>query len=372
MLGDLTYQYDAAGNRVGVGGAFARSLIPTAVPSAAYDSANRQLAFGATTMTFDDTGNLATLTDATGTTTYTWDSRNRLTGLTGPTASAQFAYDGHGRRAQKTVGGVSTQFQYDGLDATRELGGAEEATYLRTLNIDETLVRTITGDPAYFLADGLGSTVALADAAGGTPTTYTYAPFGETAVSGAASSNPFHLTGREDDGFGLYYYRARYYDPTRSRFVSEDPFRWVWLRIGELGFFTYSGNNPLKWVDPFGLFYFARRPLGHLPWIPIASQNPLDDYLNTELSHEHGFFEDASGGNVGFGPHGRFTEDPTGRGYRPEGTHYDDARMRRALQNISDGSYSNLLWKKKNNCQDWADRLRAEYRRLEQEDRKKK
>lgn len=33
------------------------------------------------------------------------------------------------------------------------------------------------------------------------------------------------FTGRENDGTGLYYYRARHHDPSRSRFLSEDPLR---------------------------------------------------------------------------------------------------------------------------------------------------
>src|SRR6185436_364327 len=45
-LGDLTYQYDPTGNRIAVGGSFARTLLPDPVPTATYDAANRQLTFG--------------------------------------------------------------------------------------------------------------------------------------------------------------------------------------------------------------------------------------------------------------------------------------------------------------------------------------
>lgn len=54
-------------------------------------------------------------------------------------------------------------------------------------------------------------------------TGYTYEPFGKTSVTGQNSSNSFQYTGRENDGMGFYYYRARYYGPTMSRFLSEDP-----------------------------------------------------------------------------------------------------------------------------------------------------
>ncbi len=51
------------------------------------------------------------------------------------------------------------------------------------------------------------------DSSGGLPTTSTYAFFGETSVSGLPSSSPFQFTGRQNDGTGLYYYRAQYYGP---------------------------------------------------------------------------------------------------------------------------------------------------------------
>jgi RHS repeat-associated protein len=91
--------------------------------------------------------------------------------------------------------------------------------------------------------------VGLADAGGGLATTYTYAPFGETSVSGLPSFSPFQFTGRENDGTGLYYYRARYYDPVRSRFVSPDPIGFG----GGINFYRYVRNNPQGRRDPRGL-----------------------------------------------------------------------------------------------------------------------
>ena len=138
----------------------------------------RQLRLGATE-------NRLTQTTPSGTITYTWDARNRLTGITGPSLTASFAYDGFGRRTQKTIDDVTTAFRYDGLDVVRESSGGSDVAYLRSLAIDEALVRTDPTASTFLFADGLGSTVALTDAAGATATEYTYEPYGNTAVTGA-------------------------------------------------------------------------------------------------------------------------------------------------------------------------------------------
>jgi RHS repeat-associated protein len=247
-LRDLTYQYDPAGNRIGVGGSFARTLLPDAVPSATHDQGNRQLAFGPKIMTFDDNGNLLTQTDPSGTITYTWDARNRLLTMAGPSVDASFAYDSLGRRARKTVSSVTTDFQYDGLDVLRETSAGGDASYLRTFNIDEALVRADAVDTVYYISDALGSSVALTNAAGTAAATYTYEPFGRTEVAGTPSPNAFQFTGRENDGAGLYYYRARYYQPALGRFVSEDPIQYE----GGQNLYTYVDNDPMSFSDPGG------------------------------------------------------------------------------------------------------------------------
>jgi RHS repeat-associated protein len=70
---------------------------------------------------------------------------------------------------------------------------------------------------------------------------------GSTPNGGQALTQPYTYTGREyDPETGLYYYRARYYDPKIGRFLQEDP---VW----DVNLYPYVGNNPLNWVDPWGL-----------------------------------------------------------------------------------------------------------------------
>lgn len=71
VLGNLTCEYDENGNRIKTGGSFARTGLPQAVTSTAYNAANDQTTFADKTLTYDNNGNLQTVTDTAGTTTYT-------------------------------------------------------------------------------------------------------------------------------------------------------------------------------------------------------------------------------------------------------------------------------------------------------------
>jgi RHS repeat-associated protein len=69
------------------------------------------------------------------------------------------------------------------------------------------------------------------------------------AASTGTVSNPFQFTGREfDPETGLYFYRARYYDPSTGRFLSEDP---IGFNAGS-NFYRYVYNDPVVFLDPSG------------------------------------------------------------------------------------------------------------------------
>jgi RHS repeat-associated protein len=264
VLGDLTYQYDHVGNRTGVGGSFARVLLPGAVGSANYDSANRQLQFGNNSMVYDSNGNLSKLTNASGVTNFNWDARNRLVLSTGHGVNNSFAYDVFGRREKKNINGQLTRILYDGVNPVQENSGtAVLANILSSPEIDEFLSRSDVAsvNTAFLLSDGLGSATALTDFNGAIQTEYTYEPFGKTVASGAFNANPFQYTRRENDDGELYYYRARYYSPALHRFISEDP---IGFAAGDPNLFAYAHNSPTNYRDPSGNFVPVPAVIGTL------------------------------------------------------------------------------------------------------------
>jgi RHS repeat-associated protein len=105
---------------------------------------------------------------------------------------------------------------------------------------------TGSGTTSYF-TDALGSTVALTDGSGATSAEFTYEPYGKNTKTGAGDT-PFRYTGRDDDGTGLYYYRARYYHPQLARFVAEDPIGLA----GGTNLYVYVAGSPLTYTDPRG------------------------------------------------------------------------------------------------------------------------
>lgn len=246
IIGDLTYSYDLGGRIVQKGGSLAQTNLPAGM-TAAYDAANRLTQFNSRSLTYDANGNLT----ADGLRNYSWDAADRLRQITGG-ASATFQYDAFDRRQSKTVGGVQTGFVYDGINPVQERAGGTAKANLLTGGVDEYFARTDAGGTKSYLADALGSILALSDATGALTTQYGYEPYGKTTVSGAASDNAFQYTGRENDGTGLYYYRARYYSPELARFISEDP---IGFAAGA-NFYAYVDGNPVSLVDPLGLESF--------------------------------------------------------------------------------------------------------------------
>ncbi|ULA57974.1 MAG: hypothetical protein LZF60_20020 [Nitrospira sp.] len=251
----LTYTYDKSGNRISqLRQNAAASNLPSAVAATniAYDAANELTRWNSATtnLTYDNNGNLTSETQGGVTTTYAWDARNRLTAISRTGLTASFVYDGLGRRKSKTINGTTTGFWYDGSDVYAELTGTTpSATYIRGLSIDEPFIRKGVSDE-FYETDALGTSVALTNPAGASQTTYTYEPFGTTTQTGTASSNAFQYTGRENDGTGLLYYRARYYNSSIDRFVQEDP---SGISYFEPNHYAYVRGNPLRYKDSLGL-----------------------------------------------------------------------------------------------------------------------
>lgn len=241
------FAYDPVGNRT-TGG----SVV----------NAGNQLTADAThSYQYDDNGNLTRKTLlATGNyTQYTYDAENRLVkvedfvaGNPTPAFTSTYRYDGLGRRIEKVANGQTRRYIYDGEDILLEYDGANvlQARYTHGPGIDEPIAVTKAGATFFYHQDGLGSVTDLTNSTGATAKSYSYEAYGTIVDQTGTVDQPYTYTGREfDSESGLYYYRARSYDPSIGRFLQEDPIELA----GGMNFYRYSFNNPTNWLDPLGL-----------------------------------------------------------------------------------------------------------------------
>jgi len=229
-----------------------------------------------TSYTYNYNGNTATKVDSTGTTTYVWDFENRLTSVTlpGSGGAVTFKYDPYGRRIYKSSSAATSIYAYDGKNLAEEANstGTAVARYAQTEGTDEPLAMLRNGTTSYYEQDGIDSVTSLSSASGTLAQTYTFDSLGKLTASSGSLTNPFQYTAREfDQETSLYFYRARYYDPSIGRFLSEDP-----LGFDEgTNFYPYAGNSPINFNDPFGLY--TLKPKKH----PVPPPSPqLDTFLN--------------------------------------------------------------------------------------------
>jgi RHS repeat-associated protein len=162
-------------------------------------------------------------------------------------------WDTFGRRFYKSSSTGTTIYVYDSDDVIEELSGSGGllSSYSQGLDVDEPLAQYQGAGACYFHSDGLGSIASLTNPAGAVAASYVYDSFGNLTASTGTVTNPFQYTGREfDPETGLYYYRARYYDPSVGRFISEDP---IGFFSGTADFYAYVHNDATNLVDPFGL-----------------------------------------------------------------------------------------------------------------------
>ncbi len=232
----------------------------------------------------DSNGNLATKADGTDTWVYSWNARNELTRvLKNGVEQARFAYDPVGRRVEKVAGGLTTGYTYDDEDILREVGGTTARKYVHGQGVDEPLAVDDGTSLSYFHIDGLGSVVKTTNAAGEVAVTRQYDAWGNPQMG--VGQPGYAFTGREwDPETGLYYYRARYYDPKVGRFIGEDP---IGLR-GGIDFYAYVDNDPVNSIDPYGLMKVCCRPIKFFPgchcWIILQSGETMGAYRDSGLT----------------------------------------------------------------------------------------
>ena len=174
----------------------------------------------------------------------------QVTSLSGikPGAQPSSTYNGDGLRMSKSSAGTTLAFAWDDVDPKLLLtDGSTNYVYGPGGRPVEQIDGS--GNVVYLHQDQLGSTRLLTDSTGAVAGTYTFDAYGTTTAHTGSASTALQYQGQYlDSEAGLYYLRARFYDPTTGQFITRDA-----LQALTGAPYAYASDDPLNGTDPLGL-----------------------------------------------------------------------------------------------------------------------
>ena len=247
------YQYDSVGTRI-----YEMNVLRGIIErNMAYDEEDRLLTAGDATYQYDADGYLTKRAVGTEETTYNYSTRGELLSVKlSDGTSIEYLHDPLGRRIAKSVNGVITEkYLWQGLTRLLAVYDSSDNLVMRFLYADGRMpVAMEKGAAVYYLSyDQVGSLRVVADGSGNVVKRIDYDSFGNIITDTNASFEiPFGFAGGlHDRDTGLVRFGFRDYDPDTARWTAKDP---IGFLGGGIDLYGYCLNDPLNWVDPWGLY----------------------------------------------------------------------------------------------------------------------
>lgn len=249
---DYSYSYDKNHNRT-------QQNINSVLTDYAYNPNNQLTQFNGFNLSYDAVGNMTTKTGPSSGQSLSYDLEDNVTSVTPTSGSViKYAYDGLGNRLSKTVGSAATRYVNDFSGAlsnvlveTNSLNTIQKY-YVYGLDLISQGGSTSTSQQ-YFIKDGLGNVRFTTDSSGNRIKSFSYDPFGNIRSQSTGNDTNYRFSGEQSEQeTGLYFLRARYYDPQTGRFISRDPIKGTMMDSRTQNPYIYTANNPINYSDPSG------------------------------------------------------------------------------------------------------------------------
>jgi RHS repeat-associated protein len=287
IINAYAYTLDAVGNHLSESRTEPLSpVLPPEIVTDTHDAENRLVESNSVGNTFDANGNMT----AKGADTYGWDAADRLIETNIGGTVTQYGYDGLGNRYSRIRDGVETGFVLDTNTAlTNVLMDTDGAGIPLAYNVfGQGLIARILPDDGVlqYHFDSRGSTIAVTDSTEAANQQYAYDPFGLVVNTGGTQGNPFGFLGRHgvfDEGDGLSFIRARYYNTKIGRFISKDPKDGHATLSQTYNKYAYALNSPQVLFDQTG---FSAEQIDTNTTLDIRSSDSMNQAFLDGLLNE--------------------------------------------------------------------------------------
>ncbi|MEC5032982.1 MAG: RHS repeat-associated core domain-containing protein [Oscillatoria sp. PMC 1051.18] len=177
----------------------------------------------------------------------------------------EYGYDGRGKRVRASDGNGVRQFLVapamgSGLESTDLMSdgnGNLISNFVYAGGVTPFMRLDESGNPIYYLMDGMGTVIGLADGEGQEVADFDYDSFGNLRSGDGvddAMGGDFRFQGQWlESESGLYYFRARDYDPKNGLFLSRDPVDIIETEPESFNPYQFVYNNPHVFSDPTGM-----------------------------------------------------------------------------------------------------------------------
>jgi RHS repeat-associated protein len=197
------------------------------------------------------------------------DVYDRLTAVKNLTSgtTTNYIYDSEGRRVKATSAGNERYFLVtpasgSGLESTDlmyDQGGNITANYVYAGGYSPFMKLDANGNPVYYLTDGMGSVIGMADQSGQSVAKYSYDSFGnirnQSGSLADTTGGDFRFQGQWlESATGIYQFRARDYDSKTGTFLSRDPVDPNSQQPEAMNPYQAMYSNPYVYSDPTGEF----------------------------------------------------------------------------------------------------------------------